>query len=450
MSAMAEVPTHFPPQTYSSSFFLNAIPEDDKVSRFNVKRKTLPSQDSTPILDCLIKTFLFRNRDDVKDSSKCSNGEKAAEKELDVDLWKSKHHKATRSESPRSTFKKWRRNNSLKTQATIKEAKDKAGDEDMSLLKFLAINALDLSAPASDVLLKSRSSNWFQLSGHPDSLAPAGPGTVWKKRSGSQDDTERMVYEELSQDPFVNDIVPKYYREVEYQGEKFIELQDLLHGFQDPYVIDIKMGTRTFLECEVNKTTARNDLYQKMVAIDPSAPTSEEHELQAVTKLRYMQFREQQSSTCSHGFRIEAMKCRGCPPVTDLKKVKSTDQVINTLDMFINNREDVKQRLLKRLNDMRTKIDQSEYFRRHEVIGSSVFMIYDNNKVGVWLIDFAKTKLLPDEKTVNHRESWVQGNHEEGLLHGFDQLINIIEGMDTSQKLDGLDKKSLPAVTVKS
>lgn len=84
--------------------------------------------------------------------------------------------------------------------------------------------------------------------------------------------------------------------------------------FQDPYVIDIKMGTRTFLESEVSKSSARPDLYQKMVAIDPDAPTPEEHQAKAVTKLRYMQFREQQSSTCSQGFRIEAMKCRGSPP----------------------------------------------------------------------------------------------------------------------------------------
>lgn len=45
-----------------------------------------------------------------------------------------------------------------------------------------------------------------------------------------------------------------------------------------------------------------------MIAVDPNAPNSEERNLQAVTKLRYMQFREEQSSTCSHGFRIEAMK----------------------------------------------------------------------------------------------------------------------------------------------
>lgn len=45
-----------------------------------------------------------------------------------------------------------------------------------------------------------------------------------------------------------------------------------------------------------------------MVKVDPSAPTKEENELQAVTKLRYMTFREQQSSSCSLGFRIEAIK----------------------------------------------------------------------------------------------------------------------------------------------
>ena len=47
-----------------------------------------------------------------------------------------------------------------------------------------------------------------------------------------------------------------------------------------------------------------------MVAVDPLAPTAEEHKNKAVTKLRYMQFREQQSSTCSQGFRMEAMKVK--------------------------------------------------------------------------------------------------------------------------------------------
>ncbi|KAJ3643020.1 hypothetical protein Zmor_025760 [Zophobas morio] len=384
-----------------------------------------------------------------------SNGDKDIEV---TDIWK-RHPKSVRAASPHSAFKRWRKSAGLKlteTKSAINGSRvavgDKGGEEDMSLLKFLAINALDLSAPASDVLLKSRSSNWFQLSGHPDSLAPAGPGTVWKKRSGGSDDTERGVYEELSEDPLLSDIIPKYYREVDYQGEKFIELQDLLHGFQDPFVVDIKMGTRTFLESEVKKTAARVDLYQKMVAIDPKAPTEEEHRNKAVTKLRYMQFRELQSSTCSHGFRIEAMKCRGSPPMTDLKKVKSSQEVFNTLDMFLGGREDVRQRLVKRLCDIRTKIEQSDYFKTREVVGSSLFIIYDDSKVGVWLIDFAKTNQLPNGTTVDHRRPWVQGNHEEGLLFGLDRLISVFEDlkMPSSEKRKGPFSKTLPAVSVKS
>lgn len=185
------------------------------------------------------------------------------------------------------------------------------------------------------------------------------------------------------------------------------------------------MGTRTFLESEVSKKTARNDLYQKMVAIDPNAPTAEEHEMKAVTKLRYMQFRELQSSSCSYGFRIEAMKCRGSPPVTDLKKMKTKDEVMDTLNLFLGGRSDVKQKLVNKLCDIRSRIEQCEYFKTHEVIGSSLFIIYDDTKVGAWIIDFAKTNSVPNGMTVDHRKPWVQGNHEEGFLFGLDQLITV-------------------------
>jgi 1D-myo-inositol-triphosphate 3-kinase len=46
---------------------------------------------------------------------------------------------------------------------------------------------------------------------------------------------------------------------------------------------------RTFLESEVKNPALRSDLYEKMVKIDPTAPTEEEHSQGAITKLRYMQ-----------------------------------------------------------------------------------------------------------------------------------------------------------------
>ncbi|KAI9561627.1 hypothetical protein GHT06_012587 [Daphnia sinensis] len=298
---------------------------------------------------------------------------------------------------------------------------------DMTMLQLLAFNALDLSAPATDVLLKNRRSSWVQLSGHPGSFAPASLGTLWKKQGA--DNNEQLVYEALMKDS-ASDIVPKYYRDVSYQGESFIEMQDLLHGFTDPNVIDIKMGTRTFLESEVTNTTARSDLYQKMVKVDPTAPTREENELQAVTKLRYMTFREQQSSSCSLGFRIEAIKFQGKPPVSDLKTVQTREAVQSMLEVFVGQgRPSVKKELLTRLKHIRQKFQESPYFQTHEVVGSSILIIYDSQHVGAWVIDFAKTLPLPDGLAVTHRQPWQQGNHEEGWLTGIDNLIRDIEAL---------------------
>lgn len=192
-----------------------------------------------------------------------------------------------------------------------------------------------------------------------------------------------------------------------------------------------------------------------MVAVDPSAPSSEEHREKAVTKLRYMQFREEQSSTCSQGFRLEAMKVRvkcvlflrlkrnllishiasyiilswfqfrGSPPVTDLKKVKSREEVMVTVALFLGGREDARQRLLARLKEIRERFERSSYFQKHEVVGSSIFMIYDDTKVGAWIIDFAKTVPVPDGRVVSHRQPWAQGNHEEGFLTGLDSFISV-------------------------
>lgn len=68
---------------------------------------------------------------------------------------------------------------------------------------------------------------------------------------------------------------------------------------------------RTYQEEELVKArtnaTLRSDMYQKMVKIDPSAPSAEEHEQGGVTKSRYLQWKDTTSSTATLGFRIEGI-----------------------------------------------------------------------------------------------------------------------------------------------
>jgi 1D-myo-inositol-triphosphate 3-kinase len=47
----------------------------------------------------------------------------------------------------------------------------------------------------------------------------------------------------------------------------------------------------------------------------------------------------------------------------------------------------------------------------------------------VWLIDFAKTLVLPNGMAISHSSKWVVGNHEDGYLIGLNNLISIFTEM---------------------
>lgn len=293
--------------------------------------------------------------------------------------------------------------------------------------------ALDLSAPASDALVKNRKNAWIQLAGHPGAFAPAGPSTIWKRRINFKDSTETRAYEMLMKDS-AHEIVPEFFREVEYNGEYFIEIEDLLQHFINPNIMDIKIGKRTFMESEVKNPVLRKDLYEKMVKLCPGAPIPEEREQQAITKLRYMQFREEESSTAEYGFRIEALRVSGESPTTNLKKVKTMAQIENVLCKFIKNQDSVRWKFHSRLKQIKEKFESSSFLMSHQIIGSSILFMFDEmGNTGAWMIDFSKTVPLPQGKTLTHRDDWALGNGEDGYLYGVDSLIKIFENLECSK-----------------
>jgi len=170
---------------------------------------------------------------------------------------------------------------------------------------------------------KNRKYQWVQLAGHSGNFkAGRNQGTVLKKL---------CPQEEKCYNQFSNDSLSSYVPE--YQGtlildnkEEFIQLQDCLSSFVKPSIMDCKIGVRTYLEEELakakEKPKLRRDMFDKMTAVDPSAPTEEEKRLKGVTKPRYMVWRETISSTATLGFRIEGVKKSDGTSSKDFKTTK--------------------------------------------------------------------------------------------------------------------------------
>ncbi|XP_061166291.1 inositol-trisphosphate 3-kinase B-like isoform X1 [Saccostrea echinata] len=286
---------------------------------------------------------------------------------------------------------------------------------------------------------------WIQLAGHQGNFQAGEPGAVLKK----YDSREQKAFDKLMKD-VLRSYVPEYRGDVFKNNEKYLQLQDLLCEFDSPCVMDIKMGTRTYLEEELEKAREkpklRKDMYQKMIEVDPSAPTEEERAQGAVIKPRYMQWRDEMSSSTHLGFRIEGIKKMDGASSKNFKKTKTREEVKEALKHFVGTDAEVYARYSKRLKAIRATQEVSEFFKAHEIIGSSLLFVHDKSgHASVWMIDFGKTNPLPEGVKVNHRDLWVEGNHEDGYLFGLDNLITILDEVERELlNVEDTEKSSAP------
>lgn len=270
---------------------------------------------------------------------------------------------------------------------------------------------------------------WVQLAGHQGNFK-AGPdqGTVLKKLCPKEEKCFKVLMKDV-----LRPYVPEYKGQVNSDdGEStYIQLQDLLTDFYQPCVMDCKIGVRTYLEEELSKAKEkpklRKDMYEKMIQIDPNAPTEEEHRAKGVTKPRYMVWRETISSTSTLGFRIEGIKKSDGTSSKDFKTTKSRDQIIEAFREFTEGFPHAMPKYIQRLKAIRATLSYSDFFKRHEVIGSSLLFVHDRHNASVWLIDFAKTVSLPDKVDITHENKWKVGNHEDGYMIGINNLIDIFQ-----------------------
>lgn len=290
---------------------------------------------------------------------------------------------------------------------------------------------------------------WVQLAGHQGNFK-AGPdqGTVLKKLCTKEEKCFKVLMKDV-----LRPYVPEYKGQVNSDdGEStYIQLQDLLSDFYQPCVMDCKIGVRTYLEEELSKAKEkpklRKDMYEKMIQIDQNAPTEEEHRAKGVTKPRYMVWRETISSTSTLGFRIEGIKKSDGTSSKDFKTTKSREQIGEAFREFAEGFPHALPKYIQRLKAIRATLGFSEFFKRHEVIGSSLLFVHDRHHASVWLIDFAKTVVLPETVSIGHDRKWKVGNHEDGYLIGINNLIDIFTEVHEAhqQALSGrIPRLSLP------
>ncbi|KAG8448780.1 hypothetical protein GDO86_015735 [Hymenochirus boettgeri] len=270
---------------------------------------------------------------------------------------------------------------------------------------------------------------WIQLAGHAGNFKAGEYGKILKKYC----ENEQQCLEWLNRD-ILRPFVPHYFGMVEKEGETYNQMEDLLSEFDSPSIMDCKMGSRTYLEEELvkarEKPKLRKDMYEKMIAVDPNAPTEEEHRQRAILKPRYMQWRETLSSTATMGFRIEGIKRADGTCNTNFKKTRHKDQVISALEDFVDGNKNILKKYLVRLKELKTALEKSEFFKSHEVVGSSLLFVHDaTEQAKVWMIDFGKTVRLPCSQILDHRTPWIEGNREDGYLWGLDNLIIIFTEM---------------------
>ncbi|XP_074039305.1 inositol 1,4,5-triphosphate kinase 2 isoform X2 [Leptinotarsa decemlineata] len=278
---------------------------------------------------------------------------------------------------------------------------------------------------------------WVQLAGHQGNFK-AGPdqGTILKKLCAKEEKCFKILMKDV-----LRPYVPEYKGLVASDdGEcSYIQLQDLLGDFVTPCVMDCKIGVRTYLEEELakakEKPKLRKDMYEKMCQIDQNAPTEEEHKMKGVTKPRYMVWRETISSTATLGFRIEGIRSADGTSTKDFKTTKTKEQVIAAFEKFTEGFPHAIPKYIQRLKAIKATLETSDFFNSHEVIGSSLLFVHDRYNANVWLIDFAKTIVLPENVKITHNSKWKVGNHEDGYLIGISNLIKIFMAMLEQQPI---------------
>jgi 1D-myo-inositol-triphosphate 3-kinase len=230
-------------------------------------------------------------------------------------------------------------------------------------------------------------------------------------------------------------------QETEEMTSTFLCLENVVHGFKEPMVMDVKLGMRTHLQSEGHNDKPRADLFKKMAKSFPSHLTPAEVEAGMVTKTRYMEVRDASSTTGSFGYRVDGTAGYSKSNATVSKQnacgtEAAARKAFQEFACFGRNNSqhdrmkfspaEVAESVVEELQKLRSAFEASAFVQHHECIGTSVLIVFDasSGKCRASWIDFAKTRTCQKFEGLSHRVNPVAGSQEDGVLLGLDNLIS--------------------------
>jgi hypothetical protein len=168
--------------------------------------------------------------------------------------------------------------------------------------------------------------------------------------------------------------------------------------------------------------------------------------------IRYMQYREQCSTSASLGFRLEGItSTTNDDPSSNLYKeaarlIRDRDGAFAAISGFFQGRKDLMHFFRVKLVDLQCRLKESEWFAGQELIGSSLLFVYDQRAEvsvsdgiespesegympivgGVWMIDFAHSHAAR-ATPLSHEVEWKARSQEDGYLIGLRNLISVLQ-----------------------
>ena len=248
-----------------------------------------------------------------------------------------------------------------------KESKEPVGPPPPEHFGLQAIRIEMYTGGGSEEEAVAGSAKLIQAAGHELTFHKLSEGMLVKESS----DIERRSYEEGLMGTGLEEFAPRCFRSVDRGSHVLLYLEDLSAAYTCPCVMDIKMGTRTFQEKEADNPKLRPDLVQKMLKVEGGAEALTPYELEnGVTKLRYMQFREEQSTSATHGWRIEGIVLPdGKYPVP--KTLREEAEIHTTLKAYLQGDYERARDCTERLGALRDALEASEWFMSHQVRSST-------------------------------------------------------------------------------